>query len=301
MLNITKESDNTIEIVGTLKEVDIKTGTSKKGKDYASGKIVIQVDQEVEGKMINNDVVVNMMSMKYKKKDKESDPDVINKVYESIVNIEQNFKSLASAENASDATRVSVRGSISENIWISNDGLPMSNFQLSSNFINKAKDGLADKAVFELSGVLAADPTEETGKDGETTGRVLVKLVVVGYQGKANIIDLVAEEPGAAAHVLANWNKGDTVSATGVINMTYKTETVLIEQGFGKPIEKTKTISKKELSILGGSACGKDEDESYDAGDIGVKLGERKDYIAKLTSEKKEGEKPAAKKNDFGF
>lgn len=299
MLNITKESDNRVEIVGTLKEVDIKTGTAKSGKDYASGKIIIQVDQEVEGKMINNDIVINLMSMKYKKKEKDSDPDVINKVYESIVSIEEKFKSLASAETPAEASRVSVVGSLSENVWVNPDGIAISNFQISSNFINKAKADAEDKAVFELSGVIAADPTEEVGKDGETTGRVKVKMVVIRYGGKAELIDLIAEEPGAANHVLSNWNKGDTVSASGVINMTYKTEKITIEQGFGKPIEKEKTISKKELSILGGSACGKDEDESYDAGDIGVALNARKDRIAEMTTKKEAA--PAKKKTDFGF
>ena len=92
------------------------------------------------------------------------------------------------------------------------------------------------------------------------------------------MIELIAEKPEAVNHIKNNWEKGDTVTLAGIVNMTYEVKTWMEEQGFGEPIERRKTVSKKELIITSGSPSGLDEDYSYDNDAIKIALEESNYY-----------------------
>lgn len=294
MLNrMQTESENRVTIVGVLKELEIESKQTKDGREYVTGKALIKVDQEINGKMTENEVPVRMFSMKLKS---DKTP---NAVYEGIMKMKDDYISLAAAETPSQASRVAITsGKIEENNWIDKTtGMPRSSFQISSNFMRKAKDNDEECAGFDLSGVVVK--TRREVKNDEETGRLLVTLVTIGYKGKAEVIELVAESPAAAAHIESNWNEGDTVKITGAINMTYSVTEKEVSLGFGAPKKERKTESRKELIILGGSEYGLDEDYSYDADDIKVALDERKQRIDALSAPKAVA--PANKATGFGF
>lgn len=240
-----------------------------------------------------------MFSMRLKK---DGEP---NKVYDRILGYKTKYTSAAAAEDISQASRITINGAqLEENIWIDkNSGEERSSFQITSNFLNDKRDGDKDGATFQLSGVILNDPieAEENDKNGDPTGRIRIKFGVIGYGGKINVLDLYAQG-SAKAHIQENWTKGDTVKVTGKINATHTVETITEPQGFGDPIEKTRTISRKELIITGGSQGALEEDLSYDADSIKKAMAERRANIDQLKASNTTAKaSPRTKANDFGF
>ena len=298
MLDIKKiQSTNTVTIIGTLNELNIEEKTTADGRAYVHGTANVKVDQEINGTMVENIIPVRMFSMRLKK---DKTP---NAVYDGIVRMKETFTSAAAAESPEQVSRVAITsGQLQENIWIDKTtNNPRSSFQISSNFINKANRDEVEKATFELSGVIG-DMKDELDKDGEETGRLIIKFLVVVYLGKVDMIELIAEKPEAVNHIKNNWEKGDTVTLAGIVNMTYEVKTWMEEQGFGAPIERRKTVSKKELIITSGSPSGLDEDYSYDNDAIKIALEERAGRIEKLKNDAKaKTTTSSAKSFDVGF
>lgn len=294
MLDIKKvQSTNRVTITGILSELSIEEKITSDGRGYVQGLAKIKVDQEIGGKVVENEIPVRMFSMR-KKKDGTN-----NAVYDGIVKMGEDFISLASAETPSQASKVSITsGQLQENNWVDKSGVLKSGFQIASNFMRTAKSEDEQAAKFELSGVIG-NITDEMDKDGEETGRLIIKFIVIGYLGKAEVITLIAENPVAVNHIRTNWNKGDTVSLTGIVNMTYKVVTWTEEQGFGEPIKRSRTESKRELIINGGSPCGLDEELSYDSNSIKLALDERTARIEEIKN--KQTSKAAPQTNNFGF
>lgn len=304
MLDIKKvESTNECYITGILNELEIAegSGVDKNGKsyDYIRGVATIRVDQEENGKVVENLIPVSMFSKR--KKNDGTD----NKVFDRIKNYGENFISAAAAEDISQATRISVMGktvNIGENAYVNkNTGKINSTFQISSNFLNLARESDKEQAVFELSGVVLNFRPEVNSQE-EETGRLIISFGIIGYGGRISVVNLYAED-NAKSHIESNWNKGDTVKVVGNIKMTQKVITWNEEIGFGKPIERKRVESRRELVVTGGSACGLDEGLSYDADDIKVSLAERKAYQDELLENAKSASKPAPKKavDNFGF
>lgn len=229
-----------------------------------------------------------------KKKDGSENP-----IYNTIIGY-NSFISLAAADEPSQASKVTVRnGTLEENLWYDQTTKEVrSGFQISSNFINTARPTDEEGASFELSGVVGK-MIEEVDKDGNETGRLKINFVVVGYNGKANVVDLIAAD-SAKSYIESNWETGDTVNVTGRINMTYSIQTYYEEQGFGEPIKRTRTNSKRELIVTGGSPNGLEESLSYDNDDVKAVLNERIARIEELKNNSKAVSNNSSKTNN-GF
>lgn len=295
MLDIkAKQSKNEVYVSGILKELDVNNKTTADGREYANVTATIRVDQEVDGTMTENEIPVRLFAFK-KKKDGND-----NKLYPIYLKYAEQFTSLSAAENPAQASRVTVYGdrvNLSENIYYNanTQKLYEKSFQISASFLNTARETDEEGAHFELTGVIGKT-REETDGDGNETGRLIIDFIIIGYNGRADVVQLYASG-NAKSFIEQNWNDGDTVKVTGDIVMSYKVETILEEQGFGKPIERRKTTSRRELVITGGSQSGLEEELSYDANDIKVALNERnarKEEAMKTT-------KPAASKPKSGF
>lgn len=295
MLDVSRLSDNIVTITGVLNELEIVEGTSTAGKDYVRGTATVRVDQEIEGKVQENLIPVKLFSMKYKSDGTE------NQIYKKILGYRDQFTSIAAAEDEKDASRVTITGAkVEENAWHdAKANVVRSTYQISTNFINKAKDDDTEKATFELSGVVGKMYPEV--RNDEETGRVIVDFVVITWGPKANKIQLVASG-SAADFISSHWQVNDTVKVTGRVNMTHKTETWKEEQGFGEPIIRSRTISKKELVITGGSPTGLGEDQAYDIDSIMQLVAKRKAEQEELAN--KPSTTTSSNKNksvDYGF
>lgn len=298
MLNIKQsESVNECVICGTLNELDIVEDKTSDGRAYIRGTAKIRVDQEVNGTVVENIIPIQMFSMRLKK---DGTP---NKVYDRILGYKNSLTSIAAAETPAQASKVTVAGktcNITENIWIdkATGQARTGGFNISSNFINPKRDGDEEKATFELTGVVLGKRDEI--RNDEPTGRLIISFGVITYGGKINVLDLIASD-SAKAYIDANWNDGETVKAIGIINASSKVVTWTEEVGFGEPIKRQRTESRRELLITAGSPNGFEESLSYDADDIKAALAERKGEIEKKKESAKAASKPAASTSGFGF
>lgn len=298
MLNIKEaQSTNVVEISGILSQLEVEQKKTADGRNYASAKATIKVDQEIGGKMVENEIPVKLFSMELKSDGK------VSKIYTGILEMRDKFTSLAALpdDEKDKASKVVITsGQLRENIWVDpNSGQVRTGFEIDSNFMNAPRQGaeFEPSARFELSGVIM-DTTRETDANQEETGRLKVKVAVVGWTGKdgvtrVDVIDLIAASDSAVNFIESNWEKGDTVNINGAISFNQSTKVWYEEQGFGEPIKRTKTQTRKELIILGGSPSGLEEEYSYDANDIKAGLAAR---AARVEEQKEKGNKPKTQK-----
>lgn len=299
MLDIKKkESVNEFVICGVLNSIKITEGTSnKKNDDYIAADLEVRVDQVVNGNVEESIVPVKLFSMRHKA-DKS-----LNANFDRIKSYGEKFVALTSCDPGEEdrASMVNITAAIKENSFPNRDGKIINSWQLTTNFVNEKKRNDKEEASFILTGVVVNDLTEakELDADGNETGRLIVKLCIVGWGGQANVVEFVAEG-SAAEHIERNWAQGDTVKAGGFVVVSQKTVKSGggDDFGFGE-MQREHTVSKRELLITAGSGAGLSEDESYDSGDIKVALDERKVYLASL--EKKETKAAPKKDNGFGF
>ena len=298
MLNIKEaQSTNVVEISGILSQLEVEQKKTADGKNYASAKATIKVDQEIGGKMVENEIPVKLFSMELKSDGK------VSKIYTGILEMRDKFTSLAALpdDEKDKASKVVITsGQLKENIWVDpSSGQVRTGFEIDSNFMNAPRQGAEFEpgARFELSGVIM-DTTRETDANQEETGRLKVKVAVVGWTGKdgvtrVDVIDLIAASDSAVNFIESNWEKGVTVNINGKISFNQSTKVWYEEQGFGEPIKRTKTQTRKELIILGGSPSGLEEEYSYDANDIKAGLAAR---AARVEEQKEKGGKPKTQK-----
>ena len=302
MLNINEvESTNVVEIAGILKELDVEEKSTNDGRDYVSAKAVIKVDQEINGQAVACEIPVRAFSMKLK-----SDGKTVSKLYNGIVEWRDKFTSMAVCPEGQEsmASKVVITtGKLEENIWIDTEGKARSTFQISTNFMNAPRgDKFEEGARFELSGVVLGKAME-VDSNNEETGRLKVQFGVIGYNGKLNKVELIAATDNSVNYINSNWEVGDTVNTNGAISINQSTKTWFEEQGFGEPIKRTKTVSRKELIILGGSPAGLEEECSYDSNDVKAAIDERTARTEELKSKAKTPKRAQAPKNTnaFGF
>lgn len=282
MLNIKEtQCKNVVSICGVLKELEIVEGNTSDGRAYIRGAAKIGVDQEVDGKVIENEIPVKMFSMRLK-----SDGKTPNVVYDRIKKYGEDFTSAAIVEDISQASQVKILAQVEENSYYDDkrDKI-ITGYQFNGSFMNKKKPSDEEECKFETQGVVGK-LTSEIDKNGDETGRLIVSMVVIGFRGKANRIDYIAKD-SAKDFILANWNEGDTVVVTGKIISSFKTETWEEEQGFGEPIKRTRTVGQRELLITGGSPGGANEELSYDMDSIKLALDERKAALEEMKTKTK--------------
>lgn len=291
------EAPNEVTICGQLNELNINEYTTKDGKPFISGTAEVISDQTINGVPTQTRTIVHMSASRYKK---DGNP---NKVFDIIKEYPNQFTSVAAADSPEQASWVSFsKAKLSENIWIDQSGNERTGFQISGNFMNKKKPEEKETAHFNVTGYIFKID-DEIGKDGEATGRLKLTVGVVGYGGRISRIEMFAE--GAAkGHIEVNWNPKDTINIVGRVNMIQKTETYTEAVGFGEPIEKTRTIYKKELIVTGGSQYGLDEEEAYDEDSIRQACANRLALIEdKKVKAKEKAAKTATKSSvsDLGF
>ena len=284
-----QEKENAIEVVGTLSEVDLKEKTTSEGKDYITGKIVIKSHIKVHGIDTNVEIPFNVFANKFKKAGGQ------NPSYDSLMNVKENMVSIASCGDEAKATYVRVNqstGGLRENSFYGRDGRLVETVRPSSGFFNAvSRDKYEDKATFSaVVFILALE--DEVDRDGAPTGAMKLKGAIPGYNGSINVIDFRVENKEAVAHISNYWTKADTVKVYGVINYATEIDTITEDVGFGEPIEKKVTRTKRDLLITSGSPTALDPEESFDSAEIAKAMTARK---AELEKKKSEAQQPAQK------
>ncbi|QWU14334.1 hypothetical protein SAMN04487895_101636 [Paenibacillus sophorae] len=266
-----QEAQNVVHIEGIVKEVRIEEDKlpMPDGRELIKGEVDIQVDE-------NSIHTINVFSFKLKKGTTD-----INSIYKGIKTIQEELKE-------GDRVRVT-QGKVDLNEYIGQDDKLKSYPKINSNFINRVKDNeeFNPQATFSLD-MMVANVKEET-KDGEETGRAIIKGYIPMYNGSVIPFEVVVANPHAVNYVTNNYEKGLTVSVHGkIVNQTIVTKR-LVEVGFGEPQEKIDRKTVREYLVEGGSVpLDEDDKNAFDVELVKKALKYREEvYIQGMRDKKK--------------
>lgn len=269
---VLREAENVVKIEGVVAEIRIEEKKGN-GKEYITGEIDIKVNEDVH--------TINIYSNKLNKAGKESG------LYKGFQTIKNEYKSTATHGEAADKVRID-EGKISLNEYVGQDGEVKSYPQLNANFINRlaANEVFDPKAKFSLEMVVGF--VSEEKKNGEETGRAVIKGYVPLYGGKVIPFEVVVGDKNAVNYVTSSYEKGSTVTVYGdVVNQTIVTKKE-VEVGFGKPQEQIKRTTVREYLVTGGTEpLDEDNKKAYDSKLIKKALKDREAYHEQMKEKKK--------------
>jgi hypothetical protein len=198
------------------------------------------------------------------------------------------YKQITELQNAKSAQDVGIENAdvvrlttanIRENNFVTKSGQLVNGWQINSSFVSTG--GGTDVATF-ITDLFIMDKHPETDKEGDETGRLVIKGGIVQYNGKLDVLEFIVEAPDTVDYIDRNWEINDTVTARGRIRVTAKEEKPSAHSSWGEDIPETTTRAIRELIITTGDDEGKEEDFAYDPTDIKKAFNVRKAEIEQL-------------------
>lgn len=278
MKTIAEQSKNQINLVGKLLDATFATGTLSDGRPYERANITVRVTQTYGGKEETSEIPVGLFAAQVTKKGTP------NPGYQSL----QDMKKLKTAQMVGfeDADVVRLNGTtLRENAYVNRSGQLINGWQLNTSFVNASK--MSDVASFDMD-IFIMDMHPEMDREGDPTGRLVIKGGVVQYAGKLDVIEFIVENPQAVDYIERSWEPNDTVSIVGRIRVTSVEEKRSgSSSSWGEDIPETTTRYIRELIITKGDDEGKDEEFAYDPTEIKKAFAVRKANIEQLQIEAK--------------
>lgn len=266
------QANNKINICGKLLDATFGDGKlSSDGRYYKRATATVRVVQTYGGREETSEIPVSMFAAQYTLQNKP------NPAYAQIEALE-NMKTVQNV-GIDEADSVRFTGAnIRENNFISRtSGQLINGWQINASFINAGS--VKDVASFIID-IFILDMHPEVDREGDETGRLIIKGGIVGYQGKLDVLEFVVENPDTVDYIERNWNINDTVEVRGRIRVTSVEEkSAATESSWGEDVPETSTRTVRELVITKGSDEGKEEEFAYSASDIKKAFNVRKALI----------------------
>lgn len=279
MKTIADQAQQRINLIGKLLDVSFREGKTKDGRDYESATITLRVCQNYGGREETSEIPVSFFGTRFTSTGKP------NPRFATV----QALKSMDTAQTVGIEAAPIVQcqsASIQENNFVSrSSGNLISGFQVSASFINKVN--MADAASFVID-IFIMDMHPEEDRDGDPTGRLIIKGGLVQYGGMLDVLEFIVEEPNAVEYIERNWNINDTITVKGRIRVTSVEEKSSgKESSWGEDVPEITTRTVRELIITKGDDQGKDEDFAYDPVEIKKAFNVRKAKIEQMQLEAK--------------
>lgn len=292
MREISTQSTNKVTIAGKLLDITFNTGKTKDGKPYERANMTIRVTQTYGGRTETSDIPVSSFATQFTK------AGTTNPAYTSL----QQLKELKSVQNVGidDADVICMSGAqLKENAFVTKSGQLVTGWQLNSSFFNNRK--VADVASFAVD-IFIMDMRDELDREGDTTGRLIIKGGIVQYGGALDIVEFIVENNDTIDHISRYWQVNQTVQVRGRVRYTSVEETKAVSgDSWGEEVPVSSTKIVRELVVTTGDD--EDEDKSYDATEIKKAFNARKARHEQLMLEAKTTTqpKPAASKSLMGW
>lgn len=272
-----RQANNRVVIEGILSEVDLQPRTYKRdGRDVEAitGEIKIRTTVTISGVEKELEIPVKMFANKLTRNGTE------NPGYDAVSRVMNEYVSIAAAGSIDGADRVRITGgTLRMNEYYGRTGKLNSYPQINATFVTKVKkEEYEPKATFEIEMVVASKDYE-IDKNGEETGRLMVKGIVPQYNNTVDVMTFYVENENAIDAISSYWELEDTYAVSGKLRFTSKTETYEKAQDWGDPIKETRTINVSELIITGGSNSPLNEEDAFPMDEIREALTERKARI----------------------
>lgn len=292
MREISTQSTNKVTIAGKLLDITFNAGKMKDGKPYERANMTIRVTQTYGGRTETSDIPVSSFATQFTK------AGTTNPAYISL----QQLKELKSVQNVGidDADVICMSGAqLKENAFVTKSGQLVTGWQLNSSFFNNRK--VADVASFAVD-IFIMDMRDELDREGDTTGRLIIKGGIVQYGGALDIVEFIVESNDTIDHISRYWQVNQTVQVRGRVRYTSVEETKAVSvDSWGEEVPVSSTKIVRELVVTTGDD--EDEDKSYDATEIKKAFNARKARHEQLMLEAKTTTqpKPAASKSLMGW
>jgi hypothetical protein len=286
MKEITVQAQNKVNINGKLLDVTTGSGTLSDGRAYERANLTVRVQQSYGGRDEVSEIPVSMFASQFTTRGTP------NPAYKSL----QDLKTFKTAQDVGfdDADTVRLTGcSLRENAFVSKSGQLINGWQINTSFINKTT--MQDTATFVID-IFIMDMHDEVDRDGDSTGRLVIKGGIVQYGGKLDVVEFIVEGPEQVDYIQRNWNINDTVTAKGRVRVTsVEVKDSGKNSSSGEDIPDTTTRFIRELIIVSGDDEGKEEEFAYDPTDIKKAFNVRKANIEQLQMDAKKASssKPA--------
>lgn len=233
-----KESTNIVNLTGKIVEIEHRNGVTKKGVPYLGGTVKVETSPD-------NIVPVSFFAQEITSKGKE------NPIFKSLNTVVNEFKTIQQ-HTREEADTVEISGArLSENIFFPQPDRMIRGFQATGAFFNR-NNNATPKNEFIVSGEIVG--VIEDIKDDVPTGTLTLRLLVVSYGDKANILDFKVEDPAAVKYVKSTFSDGMEVKVTGSIIVDETIEEVKEEVAFGEPIIRTTRKTERKLLITSSTA-----------------------------------------------
>lgn len=303
-----REAKNVVSIEGILSEVDLRDGSymrDGKSVEYINGSYTVKVHGiEYHNEPKDMDIKVRIFVNKYTK------AGAVNPAWENAKMIRDDMVSIAAAGGEEGADGIVIyaprgnnrsNGKIQQVEYYKDDRL-VSFPGITASFARKTpKDRIHPKAEFEaefyINGI-----TPEVNLDGEETGRYKIAAIIPGYNNAVEMTELICEGEDVVNYITNYWQKGDTVSAWGILNFGAETVETERKAAFGTAPKTYGTKTVTELVIMGSNDGAPFEGEfAYTRREIDEAVANHKARLEqkKNAAPKVEGTKKTLK--DLGF
>lgn len=272
MKGINIQSTNKLNLAGKLLDVSFGEGKLSDGRHYERATVTIRVTQTYNGKEETSEIPIGMFATEYTSTGKP------NPAMKSL----HDLKEMNTAQNVGIDAAANVRltgASLQENNFVSRNGQLINGWQIRGSFINAAN--VSDVASF-VTDIFIMDMHDEVDRDGDPTGRLVVRGGIVQYGGRLDVVDFIVEGSDKVEYISRNWEVNSTVTVKGRIRVTSVEEAPSAGTGWGEDIPETTTRYVRELVITTGDDGPKEEDLAYDPVEIKRAFNERKAMIEQL-------------------
>ena len=281
------ESFNLVELTGRLVEIESRTGVTKKGILYIGGVLKVETSED-------NIIPVRFFAQETTVAGKPSE------IYKSLGTVISDFKTVQDC-GIEEADIIEVSGGrVEENIFFPTADRMIRGFQIGSPFFRR-KANADFHNEFTVSGEIL-DVIEEVKKeDGDDvpTGHLIVRLLVVGWNNRPNIIDFKVEDEAGIQYVKSSFNAGLEVKLNGKVVIDETIEMISEPVAFGEPIERTRTRTERKLLVTSATAP---IDSTIPADDKAKMLAVREGNITVLKDEASNKNKTTSTKgSDFSL
>lgn len=286
MKTLADQGTNKITIVGKLLDVAFASGKTKTGAPYERANLTVRVAQTYGGNDEVSEVPVSMFASQFTSKGTP------NPAYQSLQDLRKMKTAQDHGIDGADTVRIT-GANIRENNFISKSGQLINGWQINTSFVNAGST--ADVASFIID-IFIMDMAPEFDRDGDETGRLLIKGAVVQYGEKVDVLNFIVENPDTVDYIHSHWNVNDTNTVKGRIRVTSKEEKhdAASSSSWGEDVPDTTTRMIRELIITKGDDEGKEEDFAYDPNEIRKGFNVRKAEIEQLQLDaKNKASKPA--------
>lgn len=278
-----RQGELKVSVVGKVAEIALEENPNKNGVMCVTGSVSVKVSDTNQIKFN-----VNVPSQK-----KDGTPN--DKVYPGILTVMREYKSIAKY-GEEEADVISVKGDINP-YRSTNTGQDVIGYK--SNFFTRIKSTKWEPESRFNAEVYLASMTPEMDKDGDETGRLIVKGWGVTYAGIEPIKFVVPKETSSDFESI--YEIGQTVELWGeLVNERIE----IIKETpvrFGVPKKEVTTSYRNELIVTGASDPyeeGVTEKAPYSKSAIDAGIQERENRIAEAEANKKIGSNPFTANRD---